>query len=113
LAVTGSRPASVRTLLSFRGLYNAIYRRGSRPVHGSIASLVPYIARESNRLVVSEVSGQLGLLDYALVSPPLAMTLTVVGGEVRWIDVPKVRELNDRACRTGPMVDDDLASLEL
>jgi hypothetical protein len=55
-------------LLSFRGLYNAIYRVGSQPTHGSIASLLPYRDQESNRFVVRPPKSE-STLPYALVSP--------------------------------------------
>jgi hypothetical protein len=89
-------------LLSFRGLYNAIYRVGSQPTHGSIASLLPYRDQESNRFVVRQPKSE-STLPYALVSPLLAMTLTVVSSEVKWIDEPKVRAINDAACASGPI----------
>jgi hypothetical protein len=31
------------------------------------------------------------------------MTLTVVSSEVKWIDEPKVRAINDAACASGPI----------
>lgn len=90
-------------LLSFRGMYNAIYRLGSQPTHGSIASVMPYIEREPRRFVVRSPSPDNGTLPYALVSPLLAMTLCVVASEVRWIDDKKVRAINDEACCAGAL----------
>jgi hypothetical protein len=42
------------------------------------------------------------MLPYALVSPLLAMTLTVVSSKVKWIDADKVKEINEAACAPGP-----------
>lgn len=89
-------------LLSFRGLYNAIYRFGSRTAHGSIGSVQPYFERQPRRLVVRQPEPE-SPLPYALVSPLLAMALTVVASEVKWIDEAKVRAINDEACRPGPV----------
>lgn len=83
-------------LLSFRGLYNAIYRLGSQSTHGSIASLLAYIRQEPTRFVV-QAPEPTSALPYALVSPLLSMTLIVVATGVPWIDEAKVRELNDAA----------------
>ncbi len=83
-------------LLSFRGLYNAIYRLGSQSTHGSIASLLAYIRQEPTRFVV-QAPEPMSTLPYALVSPLLSMALIVVGTTVPWIDEAKVRELNDAA----------------
>lgn len=90
-------------LLSFRGLYNAIYRLGSQPTHGSIASLLPYVDQEPTRFVVRPSKPWGSTLPYALVSPLLAMALTVVASEVKWIDDARVREINDCACQPGPV----------
>jgi hypothetical protein len=38
---------------------------------------------------------------YALVSPLLAMALSVLATEVKWIDGKKVREINDRATESN------------
>lgn len=83
-------------LLSFRGLYNAIYRLGSQSTHGSIASLLAYIRQEPTRFVVQPPEPESNL-PFALVSPLLSMTLIVVATQVRWIDEAKVRALNDAA----------------
>lgn len=90
-------------LLSFRGLYNVIYRLGSQPTHGSIASLLPYIDQEPNRYVVRPLKPD-NRVPYALVSPLLAITLTIAATRVTWIDEAKVRQLNDLACASGPIV---------
>ena len=42
-------------------------------------------------------------LPSALVSPLLAMTLIVVSSNVKWVDEPKVRAINDAACAAGPV----------
>jgi Family of unknown function (DUF5677) len=89
-------------LLSFRGLYNVIYRFGSQPTHGSIASLLPYIEQEPTRFAVRSPERD-SVLPYALVSPLLAMALIVVSSEVKWIDGDKVREINDKASQPGPV----------
>lgn len=89
-------------LLSFRGLYNAIYRLGSQPTHASISSLLPYIDQEPNRFVVRPLKPD-NRLPYALVSPLLAMAMTIAASQVKWIDEAKVRELNDLACASGVM----------
>jgi hypothetical protein len=84
-------------LLSFRGLYNSIYRLGSQSTHASIASLGPYVTQTANRFVVAPPVQGDATLPYALVSPLLAMALTVLATEVKWIDGEKIREINDRA----------------
>jgi Family of unknown function (DUF5677) len=84
-------------LLSFRGLYNAIYRLGSQSTHASIASLGPYIGQESNRFIIAPPSRPETTLPYALVAPLLAMALAILATEVKWIDADTVREINDRA----------------
>lgn len=83
-------------LLSFRGLYNAIYRLGSQATHGSIASLLVYIRQEPARFVVQPPEPASNL-PYALVSPLLSMTLVIVATQVLWIDEVKIRALNDAA----------------
>lgn len=88
-------------LLSFRGLYNAIYRLGSAQTHGTIASLLPYVEQHSNRFVVRQAQPTSGTVPYALVSPLLAITLTVAASKVEWIDADKVRDLNNKACAPG------------
>jgi hypothetical protein len=87
-------------LLSFRGLYNAIYRLGSQSTHASVASLNPYVKRESRRLVVAPPDDST-TLPYALISPLLAMALSVLATEVKWIDGKNVREINDRATESS------------
>lgn len=88
-------------LLSFRGLYNAIYRLGSQPTHGSISSLLPYIDQEPRRFVVRALVPWKNTLPYALVSPLLSMTLIIVSTEVKWIDDAKVSAINDQASGAG------------
>jgi hypothetical protein len=84
-------------LLSFRGLYNAIYRLGSQSTHASIASLLPYVQQEPNRFVVGPPQRPTAPVTYALVTPLLAMALIVLATHVKWIDGEKVRAINDRA----------------
>jgi hypothetical protein len=88
-------------LLSFRGLYNAVYRLGSQPTHGSIASLLPYIEQQQTRFVVRRPEPPVSTLPYALVSPLLSMALVVIASEVKWIDSEKVRKINDLASQPG------------
>lgn len=90
-------------LLSFRGLYIAIYRLGSQPTHASIASLLPYVEQQDRRLAVRRPARDASLLVYALVSPLLSIALMVAATRFRAIDSDRVRELSDAATATGPL----------
>jgi hypothetical protein len=94
-------------LLSFRGLYNVIYRVGSQTAHGSIAGIAPFIEEAPRRFIVRRPTPADPGLPYALVCPLLTILLTVVADTVKWIDKTKVQALNDLACLPGPL---DLAS---
>jgi hypothetical protein len=90
-------------LLSFRGLYVAIYRLGSQPTHASIASLLPYVDEQRRRFAVRQPTHDTSPLVYALVAPLLAIALMVAATRFRAIDGDRVRELNDAATAAGPL----------
>lgn len=88
-------------LLSFRGLYIAVYRLGSQPTHGSIASLIPYIDQQPRRFEVRSHARDLSPVLYALVSPLLSITMVIAASRFRAIDTDRVRGLNDSATTGG------------
>ena len=88
-------------LLSFRGLYIAVYRLGSQPTHGSIASLLPYIEQHPRRFKVRARPPDPSVVTYALVSPLLAIALVVAATRLRAVDADRVRAINDAASARG------------
>ena len=90
-------------LLSFRGLYIAVYRLGSQATHGSIASLLPYIEQQQRRFAVRVRPQGPSLVVYALVAPLLSIALVVASARLRAIDVDRIRALNDAATLRGGM----------
>jgi hypothetical protein len=83
--------------LSFHGLYQGVYRVGSRPTHGSIAALEPYVRLSENRLVVQVPLRQPAMLPYSLAAPLLGMALVIASQRFRWVDETRVRRFVDRA----------------
>lgn len=90
-------------LLSFRGLYIAVYRLGSQPTHASIASLLPYIEQQARRFAVRQGEPDTSTVVYALVSPLLSIAVMVAATRFRAVDGDQVRKLNDAATAAGPL----------
>lgn len=86
--------AQIEDVASFRNLYFGVHRAGSRTLHGSAGSLLPYIAEEHHKYVVGPPQADDTLPAYSLVSPILAVTLLVLDSQVMWIDEGKVRALS-------------------
>jgi H+/gluconate symporter-like permease len=83
-------------LLSWHGLYQGFYRVGSRPTHGAVLTLMPYVSPETSPVRVAEPSDG-PILTYALAAPIFAMVLVIAAQRFNWIDEEKVRRLNARA----------------
>lgn len=83
--------------LSFHGMYQGVYRVGSRPAHGSIAALEAYARQSGSRIVVEVPVRQPAMLRYSLAAPLLGMALVVASEQFRWIDETRVRRFVDRA----------------
>jgi|SRR5271154_1430313 len=96
--IAGVQPAG--HLLSFHGLYQGIYRTGSRPTHGAFAALDSYVqlAQRQNRAasVVVETT-QHTMLTYSLAAPLLGIALFIAGRAFPWLDDAKVTHFVDRA----------------
>jgi hypothetical protein len=83
-------------LLSFHGLYQGIYRVGSRPTHGTLAVLDPYVELQPTRTIVRPAKEHV-MVVYSLAAPLLAMALVIVAPRFAWIDEARVRRFVDRA----------------
>jgi hypothetical protein len=83
-------------LLGFRGLYLSIYRLGSRPAHGSMLALEPYVTHVERRIVV-DTARQGTLLWYSLIAPLFSIGLVVAAQRFHWLDEVNIREIAERA----------------
>jgi len=84
-------------LLSFHGLYQAIYRSASRPAHGALDALAPYIRFAPPYPSVVAAAREDTMLNYSLAAPIFGMMLVIVSGRFPWIDEARVRRFIDRA----------------
>jgi hypothetical protein len=96
-------PGKVRGLhgpghwFSFHGLYLGVYRIGSRPAHGSILGLEPYVRRRSSgyRVVARPQEKR---VYYSFAAPLLGIALIIALQRVHWLlDERRVRRFVDRA----------------
>lgn len=92
--VPGLQPAG--HLLSFHGLYQSIYRLGSRSAHGAIDALDPYVRITPRRTIVA-VPRQDAMLTYSLPAPLLGIALMIGAQQFPWIDEATARRFMDRA----------------
>jgi hypothetical protein len=85
-------------LLSFHGMYQLLYRVGSRTTHASIEALSPYVQLRGTprRVGLAEPSDE-GMIWYALAAPILAIATTIAAQEFTWLDEARIRRFNDRA----------------
>jgi hypothetical protein len=82
---------------SFHGLYQGVYRIGSRPAHGSILGLEPYVRRGETRYTVVPRPGEKRVY-YSLAAPLLGITLIIALQRVPWLlREHRVRRFVDRA----------------
>jgi hypothetical protein len=82
---------------SFHGLYLGIYRSGSRPAHGSILALEPYVRKGETRYTVVPRPTEKRVY-YSFAAPLLGIALIVVLQRVHWLfDQARVRRFVDRA----------------
>lgn len=101
-AVDGYWPGRVRGfqptghLLSMHGLYQSIYRLGSRPAHGAFDSLEPYLRRTPYPPRVAERVHDT-MLWYSLAAPLLGLALVVAAERFDWIDTTHAIRFIDRA----------------
>jgi hypothetical protein len=78
-------------LLSFHGLYQGVYRTGSKPTHGSFNELAnSYVDLTGPWPEVSEPTERRMLHD-ALSAPILGIALVVASQEFGWIDEDAIR----------------------
>jgi hypothetical protein len=83
-------------LFSFHGLYQSIYRIGSRPAHATLESLEPYVRRAPYPPTVAERKDD-SMLWYSLAAPLLGLGLVIASHRFRWLDETRVRRFVDRA----------------
>jgi hypothetical protein len=85
-------------LMSFHGMYQLLYRVGSRTTHASIEALAPYVRLRGTpgRVVLADPSDE-GMIWYALAAPILAIAATIAAEEFTWLDERRIRRFNDRA----------------
>jgi hypothetical protein len=85
-------------LMSFHGMYQLLYRVGSRTTHASIEALAPYVRLRAapRRVVLAQPSDQ-GMIWYALAAPILAIAATIAAEEFSWLDQRRIQRFNDRA----------------
>jgi hypothetical protein len=83
-------------LLSMHGLYQSIYRLGSRPAHGAFDSLEPYLRKEPYPPCVAERAND-PMLWYSLAAPLFGLSLVVGAERFDWIDAARVLRFLDRA----------------
>ena len=96
IRVSGLHPSG--HLLSFHGIYQLIYRVGSRTTHASIEALAPYVQlRTAPRRVGPASPSDEGMIWYALAAPILSMAATIAAQEFPWLDETRIRRFNDRA----------------
>jgi len=94
--VSGLHPPG--DLMSFHGMYQLLYRVGSRTTHASIEALAPYVRlRAAPRRVGPAQPSDEGMIWYALAAPILAIAATVAAQEFSWVDERRIRRFNDRA----------------
>ncbi len=82
-------------ILTFRGLYAAVYRMGSRAVHVEQASLEPYIDYDVYPRRVDRGPKDDPSIWWPLTVPLYAQALLVCNEQLRWPDPDKVRAINN------------------
>jgi len=88
-------------LLSFHGLYQVVYRMGSRPAHASIESTGPYVRFAPPSPSIVAEAREDTMLWYSLAAPVFGMALIIASRRFRWIDEARVRRFIDRATIGG------------
>lgn len=88
-------------LLSFHGLYQGVYRVGSRQTHGTFAALDPYVRgwprrRQGAAITVQEATEQ-NMLVYSLAAPLLGMALLIAARSFIWLDDGEIQRFINRA----------------
>jgi Family of unknown function (DUF5677) len=93
----GFRPAmnGQEGILTFRGLYVAIYRFASRAAHGHPSSLSPYADAEVDPARVSRSEPAPTSIWWPLAVPLFAHALIVCSDHVGWPEADRVRAIND------------------
>jgi hypothetical protein len=84
-------------LLSLHGLYQVIYRSGSRPAHGSIDAVSPYVRFAPPYPSIVGAPSEDTMLWYSLAAPVLGMALIIASQRFRWLDEGQIRRFVDRA----------------
>ena len=94
----GFRPAGAgrEGILNFRGLYIAIYRMGSRPVHAQPHALDPYADFLAYPRRVSSREPTPESIWWPLAIPLVAQALLVCHEELGWPDPDAIRAINNR-----------------
>jgi hypothetical protein len=88
-------------LLSFHGLYQSVYRVGSRQTHGTLAALDPYVQglprRRQGATITVRESPEHNMLVYSLAAPLLGIALLVAARSFAWLDEPEIQRFINRA----------------
>jgi hypothetical protein len=88
-------------LLSFHGLYQSVYRVGSRQTHGTFAALDPYVQGWPRRRQVAAItvreSTEDDMLVYSLAAPLLGIALLVAARSFAWLDEAEIQRFINRA----------------
>jgi hypothetical protein len=88
-------------LLSFHGLYQGIYRVGSRQTHGTFAALDPYVQgwppRRQGATITVRESTEHNMLVYSLAAPLLGIPLLIAARGFAWLDETEIQRFINRA----------------
>lgn len=88
-------------LLSFHGLYQAVYRVGSRPTHGAFAALDPYVQVRAYRRPVGSATvteaTEHAMIVYSLAAPLLGIALLIAERRFAWLDESAIQRFVNRA----------------
>jgi hypothetical protein len=88
-------------LLAFHGLYQGIYRVGSRQTHGTFAALDPYVQgwprRKQGAAIKVRESTEDNMLVYSLAAPLLGMALLIAARHFAWLEETEIHRFINRA----------------
>lgn len=83
------------------GLYQSVYRVGSRQTHGTLAALDPYVQglprRRQGAAITVRESPEHNMLVYSLAAPLLGIALLVAARGFAWLDEPEILRFINRA----------------